>query len=321
MWPRFVPLLLGDDPRGLKNPALEAERVIVRRVIRSAQFHASDPPLDVRVVDALHLRMDDSIAQILLAVLPEVLAARFHLAYEDRSRLQIADPLEQLEEILARVFESRHDLEDRQRIDDEDVVVQGPIQVHDVHLENLEPRAVRHPVQVAADHAEVDDADFVLHIPRTQTHLIQVARQVVSPLFQRDIGARPPIAERVLVDHVERDRGLHRPRLSREKDDVPLGDSAPELVVKPVDERSDTVSLAHCKAFHWKERVITVPRPLSPGASRARMEGKQKKKGEEEANGKTKGGQGKDNFCTRPGTKGSPGKVNCYPGWLQGPGG
>ena len=68
--------------------------------------------------------------------------------------------------------------------------------------------------------------------------------------------------------------------LGGEKDDVTLGDSAPELVVKTVDERSDTVSLAHCKAFHWKERVITVPRPLSPGASRARMEGKQKRKGE-----------------------------------------
>src|SRR5437870_9484829 len=99
-WPKFeiesrsVPSLLGDDARRLKDPALEDERVVVRRVIRSSQFHASDPPLDVRVVDALHLRMDDSIAQILLAVLPEVLAARFHLAYEDRRRLQIADPLE-----------------------------------------------------------------------------------------------------------------------------------------------------------------------------------------------------------------------------------
>src|SRR5437867_12020123 len=67
--PRSVPLLLGDDPRRLKNPALEDERVVVRRVIRSAQLHASDPPLDVRVVDALHFCVDDSIAQILLAVL------------------------------------------------------------------------------------------------------------------------------------------------------------------------------------------------------------------------------------------------------------
>src|SRR5881397_1176685 len=158
--------------------------------------------------------------------------------------------------MLARVFESRHDLEDRQRIDDEDVVVQGPLQVHRVHLENLEPRAVRHPVQVATDHAEVDNADFVLHIPRAQTHLVQMAGEVVSTLFQRDVGAGP----------------------SGEKDDVTLGDSAPELVVKTVDERSDTVSLAHSKAFHWKERVITVPRPLSAGASRA-YGGKTKKKG------------------------------------------
>src|SRR5207244_12733560 len=104
--------------------------------------------------------------------------------------------------------------------------------------------------------------------------------EFVSTLIHRDLYARPHIAQRVLVDHVDRDRGLHRRGLSGEKDDVTLGDCAPELVVKTVDERSDTVSLAHSKAFHWKERVITVPRPLSPGASRARMEGKQKRKGE-----------------------------------------
>ena len=163
-------------------------------MIRSAQLHASDPPLDVRVVDALHFCVDDSIAQILLAVLPEVLAGRFHLADQDGRRLQFADPLEQLEEILARVFESRHDLEDRQRIDDEDVVVQGPLQVHGIHLEDLEPRAVRHPVEIAADHPEVDDADLVLDIPRAEAHLVQVAREVLATLFQGDVRARPSVA-------------------------------------------------------------------------------------------------------------------------------
>src|SRR2546427_5140780 len=69
-WPKFeieagsVHLLLRDDPRRLEDPALEDERVIVRRVTRSAQFHASDPSLDVRVVDALHLRVDDAVAQV-----------------------------------------------------------------------------------------------------------------------------------------------------------------------------------------------------------------------------------------------------------------
>src|SRR5207245_5421756 len=125
-----------------------------------------------------------------------------------------------------------------------------------------------------------------------EAHLVQVAREVLAALFQGDVRTRPPVAERVLVDHVERNRGLHRPRLSRQQDDVALRDAAPELVVKTVDERADTVSLAHSKAFHWKERVITVPRPLSPGASRARMEGKTKKKGGVRANWNTTGGRG-----------------------------
>ena len=102
---------------------------------------------------------------------------------------------------------------------------------------------------------------FVSTSRGAEAHLIQVARQVVSALFQRDIGARPPVAEGVLVHHVERDRGLHRPGLSGEEHDVALRDAPAQLVIQTVDERPDTVSLAHSKAFHWKERVMTVPRP------------------------------------------------------------
>src|SRR5438128_9404207 len=247
--------LLRDDPRRLQDPTLEDECVVVRRMVRAAQFHAPNPSLDVRVVDAFHLRVDDPVAEIFLAVLAEVLAARFHLADQDRRRLQIADPLEQLKEIFARVFKPRHDLEDRERIDDEDVVVEGPLQVQRVHLEDFEPGAVGHAVQVATEHTEVHDADLALDIPRTQAHLVQVAREVLAALLQGDVRARPPVSKRVLIHHVERDRGLHRPRLSREQDDVALRDAAPELVIKTVDERADTVSLAHSKAFHWKERV------------------------------------------------------------------
>jgi hypothetical protein len=60
---------------------------------------------------------------------------------------------------------------------------------------------------------------------------------------------------------------------------VALWDAAAQLVIKTVDERPDTVSLDHSKAFHRKERVITVPRPLSPSAGRARMEENKKERG------------------------------------------
>src|SRR5207249_4140014 len=239
---RLICALLRDDPRRLQNPTLENERVVVRRMVRAAQFHAPEPSLAVRVVDPFHLRVDDPVAEIFLAVLAEVLAARFHLADQDRRRLQIADPFEQLKEILARVLESRHDLEDRERIDDEDVVVQGALQVQRVHLEDLEPRAVGHPVQVSTDHAEVHDADLVLDIPRTQAHLVQVAREVLATLLQGDVRARPPVAKRVLVDHVERDRRLHRPWLSGEEDDVAFRDAASELNRKSTRLNSSLVS-------------------------------------------------------------------------------
>ena len=94
-------------------------------MVRAAQFHAPNPSLDVRVVDAFHLCVDDPVAEIFLAVVAKVLAARFHLADQDRGRLQIADPLEQLKEVFPGVFEPRHDFEDRERIDDEDIVVEG----------------------------------------------------------------------------------------------------------------------------------------------------------------------------------------------------
>src|SRR3989442_3483474 len=88
------PTLSGDDSRLLEVSVLKDERVVFRRVIRSSQLHTPIPPLDVRVVHALHLRVDDPVAQVLLAVLPKVLAPGFHLADEEGRGLEIPDPLE-----------------------------------------------------------------------------------------------------------------------------------------------------------------------------------------------------------------------------------
>ena len=72
-----------------------------------------------------------------------------------------------------------------------------------------------------------------------------MAREVVAALLQRDVRAGFPLSEGVLVDHVERDRGLHRPRFTGEEDDLTDGDAAVEFFVEPVDERTDSVPLGH----------------------------------------------------------------------------
>ena len=137
---------------------------------------------------------------------------------------------------------------------------------------------VGHAVQVGTDHAEVHDADLALDIPRAQAHLVQVAREVLATLLQGDIGARPPVPKRVLIDHLERNCGLHRPRLPREEDDVALRDSAPELVIKTVENvriRSPWPIARHSIGRSAYDR----PRPLSPGTSRRRMEENKKERG------------------------------------------
>src|SRR5439155_7008500 len=86
------------------------------------------------------------------------------------------------------------------------------------------------------------------------------------------------VPKRVLIDHVERDCGLHRPRLSCEEDDVALRDSAPELVIKTVENvriRSPWPIARHSIGRSAYDR----PRPLSPGTSRRRMEENKKERG------------------------------------------
>ena len=120
-----------------------------------------------------------------------------------------------------------------------------------------------HSVQVATDHPEVDDAHLALHVVRAEAHLFQMAREVVTTLFQRDVGARLPFAQRILIEDVERDRGLHRPGLSREQDDLALRDTTSELLIEAVDERLDSVSLTHAivsigrSGYNRSEAVIT----------------------------------------------------------------
>jgi len=102
---------LRKNPGRLQDAVLEHEHVEVRRMARGAHLHASDPPLDVRVVDAFHLQVDDPVAEELLAVLPKFLASGPELRDEDRRRLQFPKPLEQLEQLLPRILEPGHDLE------------------------------------------------------------------------------------------------------------------------------------------------------------------------------------------------------------------
>src|SRR5207249_7593188 len=64
-------------------------------------------------------------------------------------------------------------------------------------------------------------------------------------LLQRDVRAGLSLPQGVLVDHVERDRGLHRPRFTGEEDDLTDRDAAVEFLVEPVDERTDSVPLGH----------------------------------------------------------------------------
>src|SRR5205809_410579 len=234
-----------DDPSRLKDSVLEQEREVIRGMVRAAHLHAPDAALDVRIVDAFHFRVDDPVADVFFPMPSEVLAVRLHLADQDRRGPEVPHPLAQLKEVLPGILESRHDFEHRQRIDHEDLEVEGALQVRRVHLENLEPRAVRLSIEVPADRPEVDEAHLRLDIMRAQAHLLEMAREVVAALLQRDVRAGFPLSEGVLVDHVERDRGLHRPRFTGEEDDLTDGDAAVEFLVEPVDERTDSVPLGH----------------------------------------------------------------------------
>ena len=79
------------------------------------------------------------------------------------------------------------------------------------------------------------------------------AGESLPPLLEGDVGARPAVVEGVLVEDVEGDRGLHRPRLAGEEKDAARGDAAAELLIKTVDERPDAVFLPHRGPFHRKE--------------------------------------------------------------------
>src|SRR5216110_3503738 len=80
-----------DDSSRLKDSVLEYEREVIRGMVRAAHLHASDAALDVGIVDAFHLRVDDPVADVFLSMPSEVLAVGFisliRIVVASRSRI------------------------------------------------------------------------------------------------------------------------------------------------------------------------------------------------------------------------------------------
>src|SRR5213596_992629 len=113
----------------------------------------------------------------------------------------------------------------------------------------------------------------------------------LSRLCSRDVRAGLSLPQGVLIDHVERDRGLHCPRFTGEEDDLTDRDTAVEFLVEPVDERTDSVPLGYAVVsigrcgYNRSEAVIR-------GEQRLRTERKRKKERGSNRELKCEGGSG-----------------------------
>jgi len=158
---------------------------------------------------------------------------------QERRDLELPEPLEEPEQVVPRVVELRHHLEDWEGVDREDRHVHRLVEVVDVHLEDLEPGLARELLQLLPDQPEVQHAQLRLEALDVHPEARDVLQEAIPGLLEGDVDAPEPVVLRVVVQGVERDGGLHRARLARDQDDVGPRDPALELLVQASDVRPD----------------------------------------------------------------------------------
>src|SRR6266571_3637543 len=158
--------------------------------------------------------------------------------------MEVPQPADEGEHLPPRVAELREDLERIERVQDEEPVVERLADPLRVQLEEVHPGLLGGPHHLLAKRREVEEAETPAHRVVAVAQPLRVVEQAGAALLEGDVESARPV-ERVRVEDVVRQRGLHRARRPGHQDDVPFRDAAPEEFVQAFDVRDDPL---HCSS-------------------------------------------------------------------------
>src|SRR5438552_1018029 len=125
-------------------------------------------------------------------------------------------------------------------VEDEESVVEGFADALRVQLEQVHPGLLCRAGELLPQHPQVQDAQVPVRVLEAIPEPLRVIDETRAALLQGDVQAPHPV-QRIRVEDVVRERGLHRPRGARHEDDTAVRDAAAEDIVQAFHLRGDSL--------------------------------------------------------------------------------
>src|SRR5437879_1077947 len=145
--------------------------------------------------------------------------------------MEVPQPVDEREHVPPRLAELREDFQGVEGVEDQEPVVEGFADPLRVQLEEVHPGLLRRPGELLPQHPQVQDAQVPARVFKMIPESLRVIDEARAALLQGDVQAPHPV-QRVRVEDVVGERGLHRPWGARHEDDTAVRDAAAEDIVQ-----------------------------------------------------------------------------------------
>src|SRR5438132_6188138 len=145
--------------------------------------------------------------------------------------MEVPQPVDEGEHVPPRLAELREDFQRVEGVEDKEPVVEGLADPLRVQLEEVHQCLLFRSVKFLPQPPQYQDAQVPACIFAAIPEPLCVIDEARAALLQGDVQAPHPV-QRVRVEDVVRERGLHRPRGTRDQDDTAIRDAASEDIVQ-----------------------------------------------------------------------------------------
>src|SRR2546421_2860762 len=145
--------------------------------------------------------------------------------------MEVPQPVDEGEHVPSRLAELREDFQGVQGVEDEEPIVEGFADALRVQLEQIHPWLLRRAGELLPQHPQVQDAQVPVRVLEAIPESFRVIDEARAALLQGHIQTPHPV-QRVRVEDVVGERGLHRPWCPRHEDDTAVRDAAAEDIVQ-----------------------------------------------------------------------------------------
>src|SRR2546422_1313292 len=231
-----LPRSFGHD---LEDAALDEERIVVQVMFDPAHLDDAEVASHRGAhanVDLAHAEVDDRVRKELLdAEVSERGRVSAHLGDEERRRVQVAQLLEELEDLVPWALERRQGVQRVEAVEGDQVAAHLLLVSRELAAQAEEPTGLfADLLDLATQRANVDDVD-AFRVPRIHPEGGHLRDERGAALLHRKIEARGAVFLRLVEEDAVDERRFQGTGRSGHQDDVTARDSAAQTVVQADD--------------------------------------------------------------------------------------